>query len=41
MISAQDDENVIRFFLKSGANDFVVKPFSCNSIVRRVEKLVN
>lgn len=41
MISAQDDENVIRFFLKSGANDFVVKPFSCNSIVQKVKKLLN
>lgn len=41
IISAQDDENVVSFFLKSGANDFVVKPFDCRGMIEKVKKLIS
>lgn len=41
MLSAQDDEKVSSFFLNSGADDYVVKPFNCRGVVERVKKLIN
>lgn len=41
IISTQDDENVIKFFLQSGANDFVVKPFNCKGVIDKVNKLIS
>jgi DNA-binding response OmpR family regulator len=41
MLSTQDDRNVVNFFLKSGATDYVVKPFSCNGMVEKVKQLIS
>lgn len=41
MLSAQDDETVSNFYLNSGANDYVVKPFNCRGVVEKVKRLVN
>ncbi len=41
MLSTQDDGNVIDFFLKSGATDYVVKPFSCMGMVEKVKKIIS
>ncbi|MEH7110727.1 MULTISPECIES: response regulator transcription factor [Bacillaceae] len=41
IVSSQDDENVMTFFMKSGANEFVVKPFDCKSMMDKVKKLIS
>lgn len=41
MLSTQDDQNVINFFLNSGANDYVIKPFSCMGMVEKVKRLIS
>lgn len=40
MLSTQDDKEVANFFLQSGANDFVVKPFICKDVVDQVKKII-
>jgi DNA-binding response OmpR family regulator len=37
ILTSQDDERVSNFYLKSGANDLVIKPFSCIGIVEKVK----
>jgi DNA-binding response OmpR family regulator len=41
ILSTQDDKNVCNFYLKSGANDYVVIPYSCISVVERVKRLIS
>lgn len=41
ILSTQDDEKVSSFFLNSGANDYLVKPFSCRGAVEKVKRLIN
>ncbi len=41
ILSTQNDEKVSNFYLRSGANDFVVKPYSCMGVVERVKKLIS
>lgn len=41
MLSAQDDKEVMKFSFESGANEYVLKPFNCKSVVNMVKKLIS
>lgn len=41
MISAQGDKDVVNFFLRAGANDYVIKPFICKDVLERIKKQLN
>jgi DNA-binding response OmpR family regulator len=41
ILSTQNDKNVCNFYLKSGADDYVVIPYSCIGVVERVKRLIS
>lgn len=41
MLSTQDDKEVMKFSFESGANEYILKPFSCKHIVNIVNKLIS